>query len=133
MILRNIRLAQSLTLSHDLQWIDEHLWSPVVSNAEYTLGGALLIESATRLAGRPISLQPPDAEMAWHTRATADLLRSWATVPGEQFILSLDDGRIFTVVFRHHEPPALEADPVRKMATYDADDYWLIKLKFMEI
>ena len=133
MILRNLTLGQDQQLSHDLLWVDEHEWTPVVSAVEYSLTGALLVENATRQAGRPISLQPPDNSMAWHTRSVADLLRTWSTVPGLQFRLTLDDGRGFNVVFRHHEAPALEAEPVRQMATYDADDYWLVKLKFMEI
>lgn len=133
MNLRHLTLLQDLTLSHDLQWMDEHAWSPVSSSVEYSLTGALLIEHATRQAGRPLTLQAPDASMAWHTRATADLLRTWAATPGQQFLLTLDDGRSFNVVFRHHEAPALEASPVRGMASYDADDYWQIKLKLMEI
>lgn len=133
MILRNLTTLQDLTLSHDLLWIDEHAWSPVVSNSEYSLTGALLIENATRQAGRPISLQAPDAEMAWHPRSTVDLLRTWASVPGQQFLLTLDDARSFNVVFRHHEPPALEAKPVRNMTSFEADDDWQMTLKFMEI
>ncbi len=133
MMLRNLTLLQDIELSHDLLWTDEHEWTPVVAAKEYSLTGALLLEYGTRQAGRPISLQPPDNSMAWHTREIADKLRIWASVPGQQFRLTLDDGRVFNVVFRHEEPPALEAEPVRQMATYTADDYWLVKLKFTEV
>ncbi len=133
MILKNLANQQSLTLHHDLMWIDEHAWNPVVSATEYTLSGALVVEYATKQTGRPISLQAPDQTMAWLPRSTVDTLRTWSTVPGTLFELSLDDGRKFNVVFRHHEQPVLEASPVRDMATYDADDDWQVKLKFMEI
>ncbi|NDP58000.1 MAG: hypothetical protein GZ090_01395 [Oxalobacteraceae bacterium] len=133
MILQNLTTLASLTLSHDLLWSDEHGWSPVVASAEYTLTGALLIESAARQAGRPITLKAPDDSMAWHTRAIVDALLAWAGVPGQQFLLTLDDARSFTVVFRHHDAPALESKPVRGFASFDADDYWQVTLKFMEI
>jgi len=133
MILMNLTTQQSLTLSHDLLWIDEHAWSPVTSQVDMTLTGALIIENAVAQAGRHISLQAPDATMAWHQRTTVDQLRTWATLPGQQFRLTLDDGRQFVVVFRHNEPPALEASPVSDMASYAPDDYWQIKIKFLEI
>lgn len=133
MILKHLGTAQQLTLHHDLLWTDEHNWSPVVQTAEYSLTGALLLESAARQAGRPISLAPPDDTMAWHTRAITDTLLGWAAEAGQQFQLTLDDGRDFTVVFRHHDGAAIDAKPVRGFPTWDADDWWLVSLKFMEV
>lgn len=133
MILQHLTSLASLTLSHDLLWKDEHAWSPVVQTAEYTLTGALLVETAVQQAGRPITLMPPDDSMAWHARSIVDTLRAWATEPGQQFLLTLDDGRAFTVVFRHHDAPAIEAKPVRGFPSYDADDDWQVSLKLMEI
>lgn len=133
MILQHLTSLATLTLSHDLLWTDEHGWSPVAANAEYTLTGALIVESAVRLTGRPITLSAPDPSMAWHTRAIVDMLLVWAGVPGQQFRLTIDDGRSFTVVFRHHDAPAMEAKPVRGFPSYEADDYWQVSLKLMEI
>lgn len=133
MNLQHLTSLESLTLSHDLLWTDEHAWSPVVQEAEYTLTGALLIETATRQAGRPITLEPPDDSMAWHMRSIVDTLRAWAAEPGQQFLLTLDDGRSFTVIFRHQDAPAIESTPVRGFPTFDADDWWRVSLKFMEI
>lgn len=133
MILKHLTLLQEITLSHDLLWMDEHSWSPVIANQEYSVTGALIIETAVKLAGRPITLQAPDADMAWHKRSTVDLLTLWYATPGQQFLLTLDDTRSFTVVFRHQEPPAMEAKPVCGFATYDPDADWQVTLKFMEI
>lgn len=133
MILRHVTLAQDLTLHHDLLWIDEHNWSPAVQNVSYSLTGALILETAARQAGRPITLQAPDASMAWHVRSVVDQLFAWAATPGQQFLLALDDARAFNVVFRHQDGTAIEAKPVRGMATFDADDYWQVSLKLMEI
>lgn len=134
MILQHLTLLQSLTLSHDLIWTDEHAWSPAVANLEYSLTGALLLEYGARQAGRPITLQPPDASMAWHSRSLVDQLLVWSRTPGQQYLLTLDDGRSFNVLFRHHEAPALEAKPVTGLASAGPDDDWQITtLKLMEI
>lgn len=133
MILRHLTLLQDLMLSHDLQWVDEHNWSPAVGHVEYSVTGALIVESALRLAGRPITLHAPDMTMAWHTRTVVDTLALWCKTPGQEFLLTLDDGRSFTVLFRHHDAPAMESKPVRGFASYDPDDYWQVSLKFMEI
>lgn len=133
MILTHLTLQTSVTLSHDLLWTDEHSWSPVTAAVDYTITGAMTVETATRQAGRPITLNPPDASMAWHTRAIADQLKDWAATAGQQFTLTLDDGRSFTVLFRHHDAPALEAKPVKGFPTYDAADYWQLSLKLIEI
>lgn len=134
MILQHLTLLQSLTLSHDLIWIDEHAWSPAVANLEYSLTGALLMEYGTRQAGRPITLQPPDASMAWHTRNVIDKVLAWSRTPGQKYRLTLDDGRNFTILFRHHESPVMEAKPVTGLASYSENDYWQITtLKFMEV
>lgn len=133
MILKNLTTNQSLTLSHDMRWMDEHSWSPVSAAKEYTLTGALIIDNAVRQAGRPITLQPPGSDMAWITRETVEKLRTWAAIPGLQCELTLDDDRVFNVIFRHDEPPALEATPVTQMATYDMADWWVVNLKMMEI
>jgi hypothetical protein len=133
MILRHLTLAQDLALSHDLLWTDEHAWSAVTATSAYSLTGALIIDTATRQAGRPITLSAPDAGMAWHPRSTVDTLHAWSNTPGQQFLLTLDDARTYNVVFRHSENSPIESKPVRGFPTYDADDYWQVTLKFMEI
>ena len=58
MQLKNLDTGVALPLPDDLLWSDEHAWSPAVANASYLITGALLIQSATRQAGRPITLSP---------------------------------------------------------------------------
>lgn len=133
MNLKNLVTNVSLSLSHDLLWNDEHSWSKVVSNTEYSLSGALIIESAVKQAGRFITLQPPEPEMAWHTRDILDQLLAWASIPDLQMRLTLDDGRVFVVVFRHQEAPVIESEPVTGIASSDPTSWWRFTLKLMEI
>lgn len=135
MELKNLADEVVLLLPDDLLWSDEHAWSPVVSTASYLLTGALLIQSATRLAGRPITLVgAPD--MAWVSRATVEQLRVWAalalTDSAGRFQLTLSDGRAFTVVFRHDDT-ALEVEPVLGFPARSDTDLYRLTLRLMEI
>ena len=131
MQLRQLPSGQTLTLPDDLRWIDEHLWTPAVASASYLLTGALLIESATRQAGRPITLQAPD-DMAWVLRTTVDQLYEWASVPEQTFELQLVDGRTYTVAFRHQDG-AIEAQPVLGFGGLAPDSRWRVAIRLMEI
>lgn len=86
-----------VTLPDDLQWTDEYAWSPVARAAEHSLTGALIVEEAARLAGRPITLS---GEWAWIGIATLANLRALAATPGWTGTLVLADTRSFEVAFR---------------------------------
>jgi hypothetical protein len=135
MQLKNLADEVALVLPDDLLWSDEHAWSPAVASASYLITGALLIQSATRQAGRPITLVgAPD--MAWVTRATVEQLRVWAAIPignaTGRFALTFADGRSFTVAFRHAET-AIEAEPVLGIPARADTDFYHLTLRFLEI
>jgi hypothetical protein len=135
MQLKNLSTEVDLVLPDDLLWSDEHNWSPTVASTSYLITGALLIQSATRQAGRPITLVgAPD--MAWVTRATVEQLRAWAAAPvgsaTGRFELTFQDGRTFTVVFRHAEVP-IEAEPVLGIPAQDDAALYRLTLRFLEI
>lgn len=135
MQLKNLADEVALVLPDDLLWSDEHSWSPTVATSAYLITGALLIQSATRLAGRPITLVgAPD--MAWVTRATVEQLRLWAAVaPTDatgRFLLTLADGRTYTVAFRHAET-AIEAEPVLGFPARSDADFYRLTLRFLEL
>ena len=135
MQIKNLADEVALLLPDDLLWTDEHSWSPTVASSSYLITGALLIQSATRLAGRPITLVgAPD--MAWVTRATVEQLHAWTATPVSnttgRFVLTLVDGRSFTVAFRHAET-AIEAEPVLGIPARAATDFYRLTLRFMEI
>lgn len=135
MQLKNLSTEVDLVLPDDLLWSDEHNWSPTVASTSYLVTGALLIQSATRQAGRPITLVgAPD--MAWVTRATVEQLRAWAAAPvgsaTGRFELTFADGRTFTVVFRHADSP-IEAEPVLGIPAQDDSAFYRLTLRFLEI
>jgi len=131
MRLRRLDDGLSLLLPDDLLWVDEHTWTPAVASVSYLLTGSLLVETASRQRGRPITLAgSPD--MGWTTRAAVNQLHAWASVPGQRFDLTLADGRLFTVGFRHHETP-IEAEPVTGFAARYDSDFYRITLRLMEV
>lgn len=135
MQLQNLADAAALVLPDDLLWSDEHSWSPTVSSSSYLITGALLIQSATRQAGRFITLVgAPD--MAWVTRATVEQLRQWAAIALTEttghFRLTLADGRAFTVAFRHADTP-IEAEPVLGFPARSDADFYRLTLRFLEL
>ncbi len=135
MKLKNLFSGATLTLPDDLLWSDEHSWSPVVSSVSYLITGSLLVQSATRQAGRAITLVGA-ADMAWVTRSVANLLRDWAALPLDavsgRFELTLFDGRVFTVAFRHGDG-AIEAEPVTGFPGRFDSDFYRVTLKLMQI
>lgn len=121
----------TLVLPDDLLWEDEHSWTPAVAAVSYLLTGALLVETASRQAGRSITLVGP-ADMAWVTRSTVDTLYEWASDPECRMQLTFADERVFTVAFRHHET-AIDAEPVLGFPARSSDDKYRLTLRLMEI
>ena len=135
MQLKNLTDGVTLLLPDDLLWSDEHVWSPAVASVSYLLTGALLVQSAVRQAGRPITLVGAQ-DMAWVTRAVVGALQAWAAVPlatsTGRFELTLADARVFTVAFRHFET-AIEAEPVTGFPARAESDFYRLTLRLMEI
>jgi len=135
MQLKNLFSGENLLLPDDLLWSDEHSWSPVVTSVSYLITGSLLVQSATRQAGRAITLVGA-ADMAWVTRSSVNVLREWAALPLEElsgrFELTLSDARLFTVAFRHGDG-AIETEPVTGFPARSDSDFYRITLKLMQI
>ena len=78
----------TIDLSDRLAWTDEFAWSPVQQSTEYSTTGALLVDVATKQAGRPITLEGKETA-TWISRATCQALEAWAALPGAEFELVL--------------------------------------------
>lgn len=101
-----------IALPNGLRWEDEYAWSAVVQSTEHTLTGALVVEEATKQAGRPITLVG-GRTWAWVTRATLDSLRTLLEAAGTPRTLVLHDARSFTVMgVRDGDKGPIEASPV---------------------
>ena len=118
-----------------MSWSDEFAWSPLLQATEYSLTGALIVEQATKQAGRPITLIG-GRTWAWLTRAEAATLKELLNA-GDEMTLTLHDSRTFTVLPAGDDPLAVAPLPrVRDSGLADAgDDNWLVlgSLKLLEV
>lgn len=122
----------TVTLHPDLFWSDQNNWHPVEQTAQRSITGAVIVSVASRIAGRSITLEPIDDSSAWMSRSTIDQLRAWAAVAGKELVLTIA-GVAYDVIFRHQEPPAVDAEPVVYYSDADPSDLFRATLRFMEI
>ncbi len=125
--------TNTISLSGNMDWADEFAWSPVQQATQYALSGALLIDEDTKQAGRPITLVPAPG-MGSIPKATLDQLYAWASVPGQQLTLTLNDGRAFNVRFAL-TGNAVDAKPIRgwRVPAGTENDRWKTTLRFIEV
>jgi hypothetical protein len=123
-------MLDDITLPEDLIWTDEFDWTPVQQAKTYTLTGALILETGTKQAGRPIALVGGD-EAAWITRATLKTLQAKLTTTAAM-TLTLNDGRTFSVAFNHEDKP-IDARPVIDYSTPSDDDFYTLTLKLIAL
>lgn len=102
----------SIQIPRGMVWVDEMNWSPVESSAEYGLTGARVVDVWVKTNGRPITLEGSETA-GWITRQTLLSLRSAAAVPDASYLLTLADGRTFTVRFAPDVAP-IEARPIAR-------------------
>ena len=106
------RGTTTLVLSHDLRWIDDLSWSPVMQSKVRSITGAWIIDSMPRQGGRPITLAG-DATSGLLARADLLTLHSWLETPEEEFQL-LHMGVTHTVIWDHgdgEESQAITSEP----------------------
>lgn len=130
----SITLSDGVTtvnLSPDLYWSDENNWHAVEQSVARTITGALDVQVAGRIAGRPITLEPEDDSSAWMPFSVVDTLRNWASVPGKELTLTLR-GETYDVMFRHQDG-GLEARPVAHYRDVQASDPYRCIIRLMEI
>ena len=117
-----------LPLNPALVWTDRDNWQPVAQTARPTLDGGLAVFHQPLTAGRPITLQSTESS-GWVDRQTLDALQALASVPGSLHTLTIGT-QTFTVLWRHDDPPAIQAEPLVARISPDAGDWFRVTLKF---
>jgi hypothetical protein len=128
----------SITIAYDTtevelpqaSWSDEFDWSPVVQSTQYAVNGSLIVQTATKLAGRPMTLETPDGGF-WLTRANLEILFDWLENDYEMLV-TLADARTFNVLWNH--AGGIKASTVREgFAAPTADTKYQVKLALVII
>ena len=120
----------TLTLPDDLIWIDEFTWTPMAKSSQYSVEGALIIQNALKLAGRPITLSG-DVSAAWIARGVVKDL--WALLSSATgLLLTLNDARTFNVTFAPGDNP-INAQPIVDYGTPDDADWYSLSIKLIQV
>jgi len=121
----------AVTLPNHMVWEDKYNWSPVEQEVKVTLGGVPIVYSAPLQAGRPITLVA-FSDQGWLTKEQVDGVRGLAETSGATYTLTIG-AESFTVVFRHHEAPAVEMSPLIPRAIPLSGDYFVGRIKLMAV
>lgn len=120
----------NLTLPEDLIWVDEFDWTPIQQTQTYSITGALIIESGTKQAGRPITLSG-DANSGLISRADLKKLQTKLTA-STPLVLTLNDARTFNVIFNHTQKP-IESKPWIDYSDTDDTDFYTLKISLLAV
>jgi len=121
----------TVTLPNDLLWTDEFGWQAVEQRTQYSITGALIVEAASKQAGRAITLAGGPS-WGWITRSVLVTLQAWAELPAQQFTLVLRGEAARTVVFDQAQRP-IEAQPVIDYSDPDSTDDYVATIRFLEV
>jgi hypothetical protein len=105
-----MRKLGTLLLPDEAQWTDQNEWSPVDQATVQTLGGETIVFSQPLTNGRPITIEIQDG-ITWLDQDAVDATQDMAIQAGATFSLIWDE-EIFTVMFRHPDPPAVSFKPI---------------------
>jgi len=119
------------TLNPNMVWTDRMNYSPVVQDVQVTLGGTPIVYAQSKEGGQPITLTAY-ADQGWLTKSMVDAVQTYAQQAG--LVLALVIGsESFDVMFRHHEPPAVNFQPLIPRAVPLPEDYFVGEIKLMTI
>lgn len=104
-------ILSGVTLSDHMIWADEITSEDRVAQTfKRTLGGNPVLIHQQLFRGRPITLTATQKQ-GWLTKVQVQAVQALASTAGN--VLSLTIGSAtYSVMFRHHEPPAFTADPL---------------------
>lgn len=117
----------SVDLNPDLYWPDEFTWNTVEKSTTRSLTGARIVQTGTKLGGRPITLQPEDDRSGAVPRSVLEQLHAWAYTAGLQLTLTLRG------IARTVEIDAIEARPFIHYSDTDPGDFYLVTLRMTEV
>lgn len=121
----------SITFNPNMVWAERYAFSPVLQAVKETLDGSPVVYTRNTNAGRPITLVALD-DQGWLTKAMADAVQLSANVPGAVYTLTIGS-EVFSVMFRHHDAPAVILRPLVTRAVPLPEDYFVGELKFMTV
>lgn len=129
-------LLNGIELNDEILWEDRDQSTQVAQTIERTLGGKPIITHGRLLKGRPITLRATQ-EQGWLKKNTVDALIDLANTPGGVYQLQISvrfmDDEFYTVMFRNHEPPAVDFEPLVPRQDQQPGEYMFGSIKLIEV
>ena len=126
-------LLDTVTLPDDLLWQNEFEWNQNTQSQDRTLSGALVVQTAARLYGRPIRLQGGQ-DGGWITRATAKAIRALEADPTRVMtLIGLNDEGDLAVMFDRTSGPAFESQMIMRFANPDDTTWYSCALRLITV
>lgn len=122
-----------VALSDHMVWADEiGSEASIAQTMKRTLGGTPVIQYQQLDRGRPITLTAV-SDQGWLTKPQVEAVEALARQPG--LITSLIIGSdTYSVMFRHHEPPAFTAVALDQVGAQAPDTgYYLATINLMTV
>lgn len=116
----------------DLYWSDELEWTETEARDERSVTGKLLRQTSAKVAGRPITLQPPDDYYGRVLLGTLRTLRGWTDGGGALMTLTLADASTYSVRWRYPNPIEA-AKPTLGHTSRDDGELWLATLNLITV
>ena len=128
---RHTHTFAGIQLPSGMVWEDEFGWDKVQRSASYSVTGSLILDVGVKKAGRPITLTA-EADAGWIRRGTLQALYDMVEGdPAARHILTLADGRRFTVTFAPDGNPVV-ATPIGRPELPPAEWPYYITLRLIE-
>jgi len=124
-------ILAGITLNPNMVWVERYAYSQVIQEVQVTLDGSPVVYTRTWQAGMPSTLVALE-DQGWLTKAMADAVQTSAQSPGAIYTLELG-AETFSVIFRHHEAPAVSLRPLLLRAVPLAEDYFAGEIKLMTV
>jgi hypothetical protein len=126
-------LLDTTALPDDLVWANEFEWNQNIQSQNRTLSGALDIQTATHLYGRPIHLVG-GTDGGWITRSTALAIRALEADPSAILTLTgLLDHPAMSVVFDRSGPASFESQMIMRYSDPNAGTFYSCALRLITV
>ena len=122
----------AVTLNDHMVWVDRiESTESVAQTSKRTLGGASVVISQQLVEGTPITLEAQQTQ-GWLTTAQVNAVNALAKQAGAVYQLTIGIDS-FSVVFRHHEPPAFSAEQLDQVGAQAPDGYYTATIRLMTV
>jgi len=120
-----------VTLNPNMVWAERYFVQSIAQSVKTTLGGAPVVFAVPLRKGQELTLLASE-NFGWLQKSVVDQLVVLASVPGA--IYSLEFGsQTMSVVFAHHNPPALQMTPFVPRIVHEATDYFIGQIKLLTV